>query len=227
MAAPRRPHAGTISLAHLIDPGTLPDLDRSRSKNEAGVAGRILILRWTGSAYDSLGGLLEQTAQELAAMGHRVLLFTAGGQDWPHRLAALLQQGDIAFALSMSGIGIDLVLQGKGLLWEATKVPMFNWSCDHPCYYPARHGIRNRFMLRGGMFASAPLPLAERNGRIIFSKSGTDTNAIEANWRERVPVIRQILFDAAEELFHRSTGDFVPVLDRVGERRGLLLDGNN
>ncbi|HTB46350.1 MAG TPA: glycosyltransferase [Acetobacteraceae bacterium] len=221
------------------------------------MAGRILILRWTGSAYDSLGGLLEQTAQELAAMGHRVLLFTAGGQDWPHRLAALLQQGDIAFALSMSGIGIDLVLQGKGLLWEATKVPMFNWSCDHPCYYPVRHGIRNRFLLHGyvfpdharynirhlnpngmafgvhigmpprSMFASAPLPLAERNGRIIFSKSGTDTNAIEANWRERVPVIRQILFDAAEELFHRSTGDFVPVLDRVGERRGLLLDGNN
>lgn len=221
------------------------------------MAGRILILRWTGSAYDVLGGLLEQTAQEMAAMGHQVILFTAGGQDWPNRLAVLLQEGDIAFALSMSGIGIDFVLQGKGLLWEATKVPIFNWSCDHPCYFPSRHGIRSRFLLHGyvfpdhahynirhlnpngmafgvhigmpprSMFAGAPLPLAERNGRIIFSKSGADTNAIEAGWRERAPVLRQILFDAAEELFHRSTAEFVPVLQRVGERQGLLLDGNN
>jgi hypothetical protein len=247
----------TISVAHLIDPGMPPDLDRAGLRDEAGVAGRILILRWTGSAYDSLGGLLEQLAQELAAMGHRVVLFTAGGDDWPNRLGAMLQQGDVAFALSMSGIGTDLLLQGKGLLWEAMKVPMFNWSCDHPCYYPVRHGIRNRFLLHGyvfpdharynirhlnpngmafgvhigmpprSMFAGAPLPLGERNGRIIFSKSGADTNAIEASWRERVPMIRQILFDAAEELFHGSTGDFVPVLDRVGEQRGLLLDGNN
>jgi hypothetical protein len=223
------------------------------------VAGRILILRWTGSAYDSLGGLLEQMAREMAAMGHRVVLFTAGGQDWPTRLAALLQQeqADIAFALSMSGIGIDFVLQGKGLLWEATKVPMFNWSCDHPCYFPSRHSIRSRFLLHGyvfpdhahynirhlnpngmafgvhvgmpprSLFSGAPLPPAQRNGRIIFSKSGADTNAIEANWRERPPVLRQIMFDAAEELFHRSTGDFVPVLQRVGEKQGLLLDGNN
>jgi len=190
-------------------------------------------------------------------MGHRVILFTAGGQDWPDRLAGLVQQGDIAFALSMSGIGIDFMLQGKGLLWEAVKVPMFNWSCDHPSHFPSRHAIRSRFLLHGyvfpdhaqynirhlnpngmafgvhigmpprSLFAGAPLPLAERNGRIIFSKSGADTNAIEATWRARMPVLRQILFDAAEELFHRNTADFIPVLRRVGERHGLLLDGNN
>jgi hypothetical protein len=257
VAAPRRRYGGTIALAHSIDPGTPLALDPPGSRKEADVAGRILILRWTGSAYDSLGGLLEQMAQEFASMGHNVLLFAAAGQDWPNRLVALLQQGDIAFALSMSGIGIDIALPGKGLLWEATKVPMFNWSCDHPCYFPSRHGIRSRFLLHGyvfpdhaqynirhlnpngmafgvhigmpprSMFPGAPLPLAERNGRIVFSKSGADTNAIEATWRQRAPVMRQILFDAAEELFHRSTGDFVPVLQRVGERQGLLLDGNN
>jgi hypothetical protein len=214
-------------------------------------------LRWADSAYDSLGGLLELTAQEMAAMGHRVVVFNAGGQDWPQRLQAVLQQGDFAFALSMSGIGIDFVVPGKGLLWEVVKVPIFNWCCDHPCYFPSRHGIRNRFLLHGYVFpdhahynirhlnpngmafgvhigmpprslwAGAPVPLAERNGRIIFSKSGADTNAIEANWRNGLPIVRQILFDAAEELFHRSTDDFVPVLQRIAEPRGLLLDGNN
>jgi hypothetical protein len=169
----------------------------------------------------------------------------------------LLQQGDIAFALSMSGIGTDLVLRDQGLLWEATKVPMFNWSCDHPSHFPSRHAIRSRFLLHGyvfpdharynirhlnpngmafsvhigmpprGLFPRVPLPLGERNGRIIFSKSGGDTNAIEATWRTRVPAVRQILFDAAEALFHSSTEDFVPVLQRVAEPRGLLLDGNN
>ena len=76
------------------------------------------------------------------------------------------------------------------------------------------------------MFAGAPMPLAERNGRIIFSKSGADTNAIETTWRARGPIVRRILFEAAEELLFRSTGDFVPVLERVGERQGLLLNGN-
>ena len=190
-------------------------------------------------------------------MGHRVVLFNAAGQDWPQRLQAVLQQGDFAFALSMSGIATDFVLPGKGLLWEVTKVPIFNWCCDHPCYFPSRHGIRNRFLLHGYVFPDhahynirhlnpngvafgvhigmpprslwpgAPVPLAERNGRIIFSKSGADTNAIEANWRSRLPIMRQILFAAAEELFHRSTGDFVPVLRRIAEPSGLLLDGNN
>ncbi len=257
VAAPRQSPARTVALLHSIDPGTPQALDRPGLRKEADVAGRILILRWTGSAYDSLGGLLEQMAQEFAAMGHRVILFTAGGDDWPNRLGGLVQQGDIAFALSMSGIGIDLVLPGKGLLWEVGKVPMFNWCCDHPCYYPSRHGIRNRFLLHGyvfpdharynirhlnpngmafgvhigmpprSMFAGAPMPLAARNGRIVFSKSGADTNAIEATWRSRGPVIRQILFDAAEALFHRSTEDFVPVLEQAGERQGLLLNGNS
>jgi hypothetical protein len=251
-----RPLSALI-IRHFIDRGTLLAVDRNGLRNEADVAGRVLILRWTGSAYDSLGGLLEQTAQELAAMGHTVILFAAAGQDWPSRLHALLQQGDIAFALSMSGIGTDFVLQGKGLLWDAMKVPMFNWSCDHPCYYPSRHRIRSRYLLHGyvfpdharynidhlnpngvafgvhiglppaSLFGGTHLPLAQRNGRLIFSKSGADTNAIEAGWRERMPVLRRILFAAAEELFHRSTGDFVPVLRRIGEAEGLLLDGNS
>jgi hypothetical protein len=187
-----------------------------------------------------------------------VVLFNALGQDWPAQLSTLLQQGDVAFALTMSGIGADLVLQGKGLLWDVAKVPMFNWSCDHPCYYPIRHGIRSRFLLHGyvfpdharynirhlnpngmafavhigmpprSMLPGAPLPLAERNGRIVFSKSGADTNTMEAAWRQRLPVVRQTMFDAAEELLYRgSTADFVPVLQRAGEKQGLVLDGNN
>ena len=36
------------------------------------MANRVLILRWAGSAYDSLGGLLELTAHELAAQGFEV-----------------------------------------------------------------------------------------------------------------------------------------------------------
>lgn len=214
-------------------------------------------MRWSGSAYDALGGLLELLGQELAALGHRVLLFGADGQDWPRRLLEVLQQGDIAFAVTMSGIGMEFALDGKQSLWEAVKVPMFNWSCDHPCHYPSRHGLRSRFLLHGyvfpdhahynrrylnpngmafgvhigmprrSLFPSAPLPIAARNGRIIFSKSGQDTNQIEANWRARAPIVRQILFDAAEELFHRNTADFMPVLQGVGEQQGLLLDGNN
>jgi hypothetical protein len=219
-------------------------------------AGRILILRWAGSAYDSLGGLLELLAQEFAALGHRVLLFTADGADWPQKLAPLVSEGDLACAVSMSGIGIDLTVKDKGPLWQVLQIPFFNWSCDHPCYFPSRHGLRGRFLMHGyvfpdhahynirhlspngaafgvhigmpprSLFPGAPLPLAQRNGRLIFSKSGADTNAIEAGWRTRLPILSRLLFEAAEALFHASTLDFVPVLQRLAEPHGLLLDGN-
>ncbi|HEY0181743.1 MAG TPA: hypothetical protein VGC09_02955 [Rhodopila sp.] len=220
------------------------------------MAGRILILRWAGSAYDSLGGLLELIAQELVAQGFRVVLFSADGKAWPSQLMELLATGDIGFALTMSGIGTDLAVNGTSV-WEAAKIPLFNWSCDHACYFPSRHVIRNRFLLHGyvfpdharyhithlkpngvafavhlgipprDLFVDAPLPLQSRNGRIMFTKTGRDTNQIEAAWRNYGPDLQAIAFAAAEELFHRSTADFVPVLRRIGEPLGVFLDGDS
>src|SRR4051812_36097504 len=194
------------------------------------MAKRVLILRWSGSAYDSLGGLLELTAAELTALGYEVTLFSADGADWPQQLLAGLSQGGFSFALTMSGIGVDVTLDGKPM-WEVVKVPLFNWSCDHPCYFPVRHGTRSPYVLHGyvfpdharynighlkpngaafavhlgipprALFADAPRAPADRNGRILFSKSGADTNRIEAGWRGHNQDLQQILFSAAEELF--------------------------
>jgi hypothetical protein len=220
------------------------------------MANKVLILRWAGSAYDSLGGLLELAAGEFAAMGIDVVMFAADGSEWPKQLAQVLSQGDIAFALTMSGIGTDLVVDGK-LIWEAAKVPLFNWSCDHPCYFPARHGVRNPYLLYGyvfpdharynirhlnpngtafavhlgipprSLFPCAPLAPDRRNGRIMFAKSGGDTNKIEDGWRKYSGDLQHIVFAAAEELFTRSTADFLPVIQRIAEPRGLFLDANN
>jgi hypothetical protein len=220
------------------------------------MANRVLILRWSGSAYDSLGGLLELTAHELAAQGLDVTIFLADGKDWPQRLIELLRQGGISFALTMSGIGAELGVDGKSV-WEVAKVPLFNWSCDHPCYFPVRHVIRNAYLLHGyvfpdharynvrylnpngiafgvhlgipprNLFPEAPLPPARRNGRIMFTKSGADTNKIEAAWRDFGPNLERIVFAAAEELFARSTADFLPILQRIAEPFGLFFDGNS
>jgi hypothetical protein len=217
---------------------------------------KILMLRWAGSAYDSLGGLLELAAQEFLAAGINVMVLTSDDPDWTKRLAHALNQGDISFALTMSGIGVDLMVDGKPV-WEAAKVPLFNWSCDHPCYFPARHGISNQYLLHGyvfpdharyntryldpnGMafavhlgiphrtaFPAAPLPPASRNGRLIFTKTGHDINKIEELWRSFSVDIRHIAFIAAEELFSQSTADFLPALQRIAEPRGIFLNGNN
>lgn len=220
------------------------------------MATKVLILRWAGSSYDSLGGLLELTAREFAAMGLDVVIFVADGDDWAQRLIEVLKNREFAFALTMSGMGTDLFIDGKSV-WETAKVPLFNWNCDHACYFPARHGIRSPFLLHGyvfpdharyniehlkpngtafavhlgipprSLFPDAPMPLERRNGRMIFSKSGRDTNRIEADWRTYVPDLQHILFAAAEELFSRSTVDFLPTLQRIAEPRGLFLSGNN
>jgi hypothetical protein len=220
------------------------------------MANRVLILRWAGSAYDSLGGLLELTGHELAAQGLNVTMFAADGKDWPQRLIQLLRQGGISFALTMSGIGTDLSVDGK-LIWEAAKVPLFNWNCDHPCYFPMCHSIRNAYLLHGyvfpdharyniqhlspngsafaihlgipsrNVFPEAPLPPAKRNSRIMFTKSGADINKIEALWRGYAPGPQRIVFAAAEELFARSTADFLPTLQRIAVPLGLFVGGNN
>jgi hypothetical protein len=217
---------------------------------------KVLILRWPGSAYDSLGGLLELMAQEFGALGFDVAMLSADGQDWLRRLSQILGQGGISFALTMSGIGADLRIDGK-LVWEAVKIPLFNWNCDHPCYFPPRHGISSTYLLHGyvfpdharynirhlnpngtafavhlgipprSLFPEAPLPPASRNGRILCTKSGSDTNKIEAGWRGYGTDMQRIVFAAAEELFDRSTADFLSTLQRIGESFGLFLDGNS
>ena len=227
---------------------------------ESSTASSILVLRWTGSAHDFIGGILELAARELAAEGHEVLLFVAGedaadgDKDWPARLVRVLNQNAIAFALTMSGIGTDLRLGGKSL-WAEAKVPLFNWNCDHPVYFPARHAIRDPFLLHGYVFPDhardaiallnpngmafaahmgippralfADAPLTERNGRLLFTKNGHDPNAIEARWRRYGPDLSTLLLTAAEELFHRATADFLPVLLPLAERHGLFLNGGN
>jgi hypothetical protein len=220
------------------------------------MAAKILILRWAGSAYDSLGGLLELIAAEFAARGFTTVMFAADGPEWPRRLLQVLNEGDFAFALTMSGIGADLAVN-RTLVWEATKVPLFNWNCDHPCYFPSRHVVRNRFLMHGyvfpdharysithlkpngsafavhlgipprSLFPAAPLPLQSRNGRIVFTKTGADINRIEATWRSYVPELQEVVFAAAEALFHRSTADFMSVLREIAEPIGLFLDGDN
>jgi hypothetical protein len=220
------------------------------------MANRVLILRWSGSAYDSLGGLLELTAHEFAAQGLEVTMFSADSKDWPQRLVQLLKQGGISFALTMSGIGAEMAVDGK-LVWEVAKVPLFNWSCDHPCYFPVRHVIRNTYLLHGyvfpdharynvrhlnpngiafgvhlgipprSVFPEAPLPPNKRNGRIMFTKSGADTNKIEAAWHRFGPNLGRIISDAAEELFGRCTNEFLPTLQRIAEPLGLFLRGNS
>lgn len=216
---------------------------------------KVLILRWAGSAYDSLGGILDLVARELAGRGFDVTIFAAGEPDWPNRLWQMLQPpGGFAFALTMSGIGAELTA-GNRPIWEAARVPLFNWCCDHPCYFPIRHVIRTPFLLHGYvfpdharysiehlnpngaayavhigipprfLFSGAPLPAEVRNGRIVFSKSGQDTDAIEAKWRSLPAVLQRILFAAAEELMHRNTGDVLPVVGRLAETEGLFIDG--
>jgi hypothetical protein len=214
---------------------------------------RILVLRWTGSAYESLDGFLGLIARAFGELGHEVTFFSVEGSEWTRSLAGLLETERFDFALTMSGIGIGAIVPGKGLIWEVAKVPLFNWSCDHPCYFPPRHAARSRFILHGyvfpdhaqynirylnpngmafavhiGMpprhiFHGAPLPVSARNGRIIFTKSGKDSNAIAAEWQDRLPPLREILLAAAEELLHQGTAAFVPVLQRIAAPHGLLL----
>lgn len=247
-----------MTLSGSIDQIARADLNPPAT--EAGgqrVADRIIVLRSANSAYDSLGCILEMIGDYFVEDGHEVTVFSFDQPGWPDRLGGLLAEGGWTFALTMSGIGTDTMTEAGRLLWEVAGVPLFNWNCDHPCYYPSRHGMSSRFLLHGyvfpdhahytqahfnptgmafaahlGMpdrtrFAAAPVGLRHRNGRIMFSKTGRDTAPIELHWRSLAPVVQTILFNAAEELYPASTADFLPVLQHIAAPLGILLDGNS
>ena len=225
-----------------------------RKKDDA-VPPKVLIVRWDGSSYDVLGGLLRFLGQELTGLGCEVDIVSVEGI--VDAMRDRVAEGGYAFAVTMSGIGSDIRCSDGRLLWEAVGVPLFNWNCDHPCHFPARHAIRDPFLLHGyvfpdhgqyaidhfnpngaafavhiGMpprssFAGAPLPASARNGRIVFSKSGADPNALEASWHTYPPVRRAILFEATEALFLRTTADYPETIARAAERHGLLLSPNS
>lgn len=215
----------------------------------------ILLFQWNGSHYDSLAGLLQLAGEEFAQQGLAVRTVTLDSPGWKEELTTLLREQPPLCAIGMSGVGSDLMTSQRRSLWEAAKVPFFDWNCDHPAYFPSRHAMRSRYLLRGFVFPDhahyamrhfnangvafcahlgvpprrifdgAPRPPAARNGRILFAKSGTDTNAIEARWRRLAPTMRDLLFAASEEVFHRSTAEHLPILQRLGEARGMVLDG--
>ena len=218
--------------------------------------GKVLIVDWSSSAYDSLRGLLRQAADQLAEQGFEIRTVTFGSPGWDRTLMAELGTGGFSFALGMSGIGSDLFTTDKKLLWESANVPFFNWNCDHPCYFVSRHRIRSQFLLHGyvfpdharyslrhlnanaatyavhmgipprRIFPERSMAAAGRNGRLVFSKSGQDVNAIEARWKGAPEPIRDLLPQAAEELRTSATSRFLPVLQGLAAPYGLFIEGN-
>ncbi|HVZ09193.1 hypothetical protein [Rhodopila sp.] len=114
---------------------------------------RILLIQWSGSAYDSLRFILDLTAAEMAADGHRIERVIIGENGWQQRLRQLIQQqGPWQLALGMSGVGLELGMENGPHLWDTAKIPFFTWFCDHPAYFPARHMARSPYSVMGYVF---------------------------------------------------------------------------
>ncbi|BBK44654.1 hypothetical protein STVA_46740 [Allostella vacuolata] len=221
---------------------------------------RVLILHWDASDYDSLRGFLRLAGDELRAMGFAVDEFLLFQDETLRRLRDLLRSTRYAFALGMSGVGSDISVRqetGRVSLWEAARIPFFNWSCDHVSYLLASHVQRSRYLLQGYVFPDharfalahanakgmafaahlgipdrhltglAPKAAAARNGRLLFTKSCGDPGTLEAEWRALPSPKREILFAAAEQLLHANTRDFLPVLQRAAEAQDVFLDGSS
>lgn len=114
---------------------------------------RILMIQWSGSAYDSLRYLLDLVGAELAEDGHHVERVVIGLDGWADRLRQLLTSfGPWHMAVGMSGVGLE-VSAGEGqTVWDLAKIPFFTWFCDHPAHFPARHTHRSPFAIHGYVF---------------------------------------------------------------------------
>lgn len=219
---------------------------------------KVVIVEWGGSGNDCLRGFLQFARAELERAGHRVHTLSIDDPLWVNKLVQWHEQERFELAIGMSGLGADAFLQDRRFLWEALKLPFFNWNCDFAAYYPTRHALRNPFLIHGYVFPdharfaidnlggngcavavhmgipdrlafpSAPCAAGQRNGRVLFAKSGGDLAGIEAKWRSMSRPLGEILFRSAEELLPGgSVRDELGVVTRHARSFGIFLHGAN
>lgn len=218
---------------------------------------KVLLFQWRDSAYDSLRYLQDLLGEEFQKLGIPVDRVIIGEEGWQFKLQNMLNNEEVLFAMGFSGVGADIYTDKNQLIWEATRTPFFNWCCDHPSYYPQRHAIKSQWLIHGfvfpdharyscehfnatGMtthlhlampsadsFEKTHVPLNQRNGRIIYTKSGKDTNNIEESWKRFPSPIQDILKNASEELFNQTTNETYRVICKIAAEHGLFLSGDN
>lgn len=217
---------------------------------------KILLIQWNKANYDSLNHLQNLLGKEFQKIGFEIAKIDIAKPKFSETLSNLLSSGQVDFAMSFSGLGSD-VFVNEELVWELHKIPLFNWYCDHPCYYPSRHKISSRWLINGFVFpdhakycneafnangmtfqihlgapkrdlsASNIRKPIEKNNRIIYSKSGTNIGEIEKRWQGLPEISKFILFSAREELLYQNTENAFPIIRKIAEDKNVYLSPNN
>lgn len=212
----------------------------------------ICIVTANTTTYDSVYGILAMVGAELDGLGHEVQLLNLEAPDMAQRLNALLPRRAETVAIGMSGIGLEVRTNDQKLFWDAAQIPFFSWYCDHPSYFTRRHRIQSRYIVHGyvfpdhalfnrdflqpenavfGMHIGIPDPgffgaksPENRNGRIVFAKSGWNTAALEQQYRAALPdVLVTILFEAIEAARGQTCGAFSDIITTIAAEHLIYL----
>ena len=206
--------------------------------NEADIESKnVLCLIWTRSNYDSLQAILRITMATLESLGYCVETFVLGAEFDLAKLLELIRSRSWRFAYGMSGVGINIQvqvgnprLQPPQNIWQAARIPYFDWKCDHPCHNFPVHTVSSRYLMHGyvfpdhaqfsvehlntsgmvyplhiglpdpNVFPQIDLPLRARNGRFLFTKSGGDPDQRRSKWSRFPKIISKILNLAADKI---------------------------
>ena len=197
---------------------------------------KILMLRWDGSAYDSLRHLQSLLAYEYTQCGFEIETVEVNAPGWNQKLIDVLRSQEVNFATGFSGVGAQINIETGVNIWEASKTPFFNWNCDHICYNPKVHVVPCRWVLQGYVFPDharfvtknfsretfaahfgiPSFPASEtehkanqnHNGRLIFAKSGASSNLRREEWRTKLPsLLYRILNNAIDKSLHGTVDD--------------------
>src|SRR5690606_6064057 len=104
----------------------------------------IVLLNGQGQ-YDVLRHFIIDLSKAFVQLGHDVEVIDLLDANWANNLEMILQKKNIAFFLSMNGIGIDLKVGGNKSLFDQMNIPLFAFLVDHPMYHLARltTGVNN------------------------------------------------------------------------------------
>lgn len=115
----------------------------------------VLIMRWVTSSYDSLGTHLDMLATTFQSLGFNTIFLEFGDSIDLETFQKLVSENRIAFAVTMSGVAAEVGLADGTPLFDAAKIPVFSWNCDHPCHNTSTFLAKPpaKFLIDGYVFA--------------------------------------------------------------------------
>ncbi len=198
--------------------------------------------------HDNINGMVDELGRALTDRGYTFATIDLRDRDHAARLRGVLESGDVAFALSFAGFGLDrritdnvyesggirlvsIYLDPVLLYWDQIDLPLFNRyifsTCSHDEALCDRHlGSARRVAFLPHSAPELPVrPWTARDLGIVFAGSlAGDPGQIRADWSRHGIAVEGLLNDMRDAHLAAPLRPLTDVIGECAKVQGVFLD---